>query len=98
MNFYKTTNYLKSEIAKKEAEIKQLKKEIFDAQVREFYWHINERLRVMDEDFYNTQWEISFGDKSVTLPNCAEVFQGIEQVLFDYMEEENILRKDGEGE
>jgi len=94
MNFYKTTNYLKSEIAKKEAEIKQLKKEIFDAQVREFYWHINERVRVMDEDFYDTQWEISFGDKSVTLPNCAEVFQGIEQVLFDYMEEENIQHKE----
>ena len=94
MNFYKTTNYLKSEIAKKEAEIKQLKKEIFDAQVREFYWHINERVRVMDEDFYDTQWEISFGDKSVTLPNCAEVFQGIEQVLVDYMEEENIQHKE----
>jgi len=48
----------------------------------------------MDEDFYDTQWEISFGDKSVTLPNCAEVFQGIEQVLFDYMEEENIQHKE----
>jgi len=60
MNFYKTTNYLKSEIAKKEAEIKQLKKEIFDAQVREFYWHINERVRVMDEDFYDTEIEIAY--------------------------------------
>ena len=94
MKFYNTSDYLTNEIAKKEAELKNLKKEVHDAQVREFYWHINERLRVMDEEFYNTDWTISFGEKSVTLPNCAEVFQGIEQVLFDYMETENIQYKE----
>ena len=90
MKFYNTSDYLASEIAKKEAELKKLKKEVHDAQVREFYWHINSRLREMDEEFYNTQWTISFGNQSITLPNCAEVFQGIEQTIFDYMEDEGI--------
>ena len=98
MTFYKTSSYIATQIEIKEKELRELRILEEHAKVREFYWHINEQLRVMDEKFYNTEWTISFGNKSVTLPNCAEVFQGIEQVLFDYMEEENILHKDGEGE
>lgn len=90
MTFYYTASHFEEEIAKKEKELQELKMLKEHAEIREFYWHINSRLREMDEAFYNSEWVISFDGKTVTLPNCAEVFQGIEQVLFDYMEVENI--------
>lgn len=93
MKFYNTSDYLTNEIAKKEAELKKLKKEVHDAQVREFYWHINNRLHEMDENFYNSPWTISFDGKTITLPNFAEVFQGIEQTIADYMDDEGIEYK-----
>ena len=98
MTFYRTSNYIATQIEIKEKELRELRILEENAKIREFYWHINERLRAMDEEFYNTDWTISFGDKSVTLPNCADVFQGIEQVIFDYMEEENILYKESKDE
>lgn len=95
MTFYYTSSHFESEIAKKERELQELKALAEQAKVREFYFHIMEGLRCGDEEFYNTSWKISFGEKTVTLPNCAEVFQAVEQVIADYMEEEGIEYKEG---
>lgn len=94
MTFYYTSSHFESEIAKKEKELQKLKLLAEHAKIREFYFHIMEGLRCGDEEFYNTSWKISFGEKTITLPNYADVFQGIEQVIVDYMEEEEIEHKE----
>ena len=93
MTLHRTSNYYALQIEAKEKELQELRLLEEHAKVREFYYHINERLREMDEEFYNTPWTISFGSQSITLPNFAEVFQGIEQTIFDYMETEGIENK-----
>lgn len=40
------------------------------------------------EKFYCVDWRISFGTKSVTLHNCATVYNNIHDMLADILEEE----------
>ena len=91
-HFYKASHF-ESEIKKKEKELQELKALAEQAKIREFYFYIMEELRCGDEAFYNYSWTISFGEKTINIPNCADVFQGIEQVLCDYMEDEGIEHK-----
>ena len=98
MALHRTSNYYALQIEAKEKELQELRRLEEHARVKEFYYHINERLREMDEEFYNTPWTISFGSQSITLPNLAEVFQGIEQTIFDYMETEGIEKQKEESD
>ncbi len=40
------------------------------------------------DKFYSTDWRVSFGNKSVKLHNCALVYNGIEELLIDVLDEE----------
>lgn len=98
MNMYETQNYLDAQIAKKEREIAELKQKRFDAQIREFYWFIQDQLDTSKPEFLDSTWKISFMGKTVELNNYADVFGGIEQTLINYMEEDEIEYKRGEDE
>ena len=96
MKFFYTASHFETEIAKKEKELQELRRLAEHARVREFHRHITNRLHNMDDEFHETEWTISFGSQSITLPNYAEVFQGIEQTIVDYMEDEGIEYNKGE--
>ena len=60
------------------------------AGIKGFYKFIMDRFDIGDKRFHESSWTISFDDKSIELPNCAEVFQGIEQAIADFMDAEGI--------
>ena len=99
MKMYETQNYLDSQIAQKEREIAELKKKRFEAQVREFFWFIQDQVSDgTNPDFLNATWKISIMGRTVDLNNYADVFGGIEQTLINYMEEEEIEYTRGNAE
>ena len=99
MTFYYTAEYLKEELAKAERHVAELKAQIEEAEVRGFYFHIKnampdfEDCEALDE-FYNTNWEISFGSRTLRLDNCAQVYQDIEALLENYMDDCGIQYKE----
>ena len=91
--FYETKDYIEREIARKEREIAELKQRAFDAQVREFYWHIENMMGAegaLADKFLDAPWEISFMGQSVKLNNYANVWETIHGLLIDYMDEDEI--------
>ena len=90
MTLYETKEHIAREIAQKEKELAELKQKQFDAQIREFYWFINDQLDTAKPEFLESTWKISFMGKTVELNNYADVFGGIEQTLINYMEEDEI--------
>ena len=100
MKMYETAAYLESEIRKAENRLAELKNKLHAAEVREFYWHIKSALDACEtpekwDSFYATEWKISFGRKTINLYNCAQVFNGIEATLEEYMDDEGIEYKRG---
>lgn len=95
MKLYETREHIAKEILRKEAELARLKEKLFDAQIREFYWFINDQLDTGNPEFLESTWKISFMGKTVELNNYADVFSGIEQTLINYMEEDEIEYKRG---
>ena len=98
MKFYETQDYLDAQRAKKEREIAQLKQKRFEAQVREFYWFMQDNLDTSRAEFLEATWKISFMGKTVELYNFAEVFAGIDQLLVDFMEEDGIEYSRGQND
>ena len=97
--FYETSGYLKQKLALAEKEVANLKHQIEQAQVREFYWHLTNALTRCDtenewERFYESNFTITFQDKTVTLYNGAQIFQDIQSALECYMDEDNIEYKE----
>ena len=90
MTLYETKEHIAREIAQKEKELAELKQKQFDAQIREFYWFIQDQLDTANPEFLESTWKISFMGKTVELNNYADVFGGIEQTLINYMEEDEI--------
>ena len=91
MKLYETKEHIAREIARKEKELAELKQKLFDTQVREFYWFIQDQVTAeVNPDFLNATWTISIMGKTVELNNYADVFGGIEQTLINYMEEDDI--------
>ena len=91
MKLYETKEHIMQEIVRKETELAKLKQKLFDAQIREFYWFIQDQVAAdINPDFLNATWEISIMGKTVKLNNYADVFGGIEQTLINYMEEDEI--------
>ena len=88
--FYETPDYIGREIARKEKELQDLKRRQFDAQVREFYWHIEDTCNADNSEFLDAPWEISFMGQSVKLNNYANVWEAIHGLLIDYMDEDEI--------
>ncbi len=97
--FYETANHLKREIERKERELQELKQKLHGSEVREFYWFIQDQVSAeMTADFLNSSWVISFMGKTVKLYNCAETFSGIEDLLTNYMDDDEIEYKRGENQ
>ena len=91
MKLYETKEHITREIVRKETELAQLKQKLFDAQIREFYWFLQDQVTKEENfDFLNATWKISIMGKTVELNNYADVFGGIEQTLINYMEEDEI--------
>lgn len=88
--FYETTEYIGREIARKERELAELKQRAQDAQIREFYWHIEDMMDTDNPKFLEAPWKLSFMGKSVELNNYANVWEAIHGLLIDYMDEDEI--------
>ena len=89
-NFYESTNYLQSQITKKERELEELRRKQFDAQIREFFWYIEDKMNADSHEFLDTTWGLSFMGKSIELNNYANVWETIHGLLIDYMDEDEI--------
>ena len=97
--FYDTSAHLAQKLAQAEKEVENLKIQIQQAQVREFYWHMTNALDRCDteaewEQFYESDFTITFQGKTVTLYNGAQIFQDIQSALECYMDEDNIEYKE----
>lgn len=88
--FYETKNYIEYQIAQKEQELAELRRKAFDAQVREFYWHIENVCDAEKPEFLDASWEISFMGQTVKLNNYANVWEAFHGLLIDYMDEDEI--------
>lgn len=95
--FYETKNYIEHQIAQKERELAELRQKAFDAQVREFYWHIENECNPENQAFLDAPWKIEFMGKSVELNNYANVWEAIHGLLIDYMDEDEIPYNRGGG-
>ena len=69
--------------------------EIQERSHRDFLTHINKTMPVADCDNYDAEWDkfiqiewtISFNGQTITIDNCAQVYQGIYDMLSDYIDE-----------
>ena len=86
MKFFKTADGISAEIERKEKEIQQLRYQLYDAKIREFYSHVMREFDTDNQRFLDAEWTISFMGRSVTLSNMAEVFQGITGTIEEHMD------------
>lgn len=96
--FYETSDYIAREIARKEKELEDLKRRQYDASVREFYWHIEDKMNADSHEFLDTTWGLSFMGKSIELNNYANVWEAFHGLLIDYMDEDEIPYERGRGD
>lgn len=85
-----------SEIAGLEKQIFHLREVIYLEQLKAFRKHMSECFENMMGDdctnesvdsFYNSEFKIAWRGKTVTLANGADVFQGIEEIIENEIEE-----------
>ena len=88
-----------SEITGLKAQITHLKHEIYVEQLKAFRKHLEDAFEeLMSDDstdasvdsFYNSEFKINWRGKTVTLGNGAEVFQGIEEIIQNEIDNEEV--------
>ena len=92
---YETANYLTAQIAKKERELRELRNQLYRAEIRDFYLFVMKNFDAENVAFLESEWSISFMGKTVTLPNMAEICDGITTTIEEYMDNEGIEYKRG---
>ena len=91
MTFYTTQEHIRREIEKKERELQNLRFQLHGAEVREFYWFMeNEVSHEMSNEFLSSTWKISFMGKTVELDNLSVTFEGMENLLTTYMDDQGV--------
>lgn len=97
--FYETSDYIAREIARKQKELEDLQRRQYDAKVREFYWHIEDKMNLDSPEFLEAPWKIEFMGKSIELNNYANVWEAFHGLLIDYMDEDEIpYSREGDNE
>ena len=91
MAFFYTSEHLAKQLAEAENRAARLRVAVWEAKVREFYFHIvNGGDAVGDDEwekFTNSPWTVSFMVKTVELENSADLYAGFVGLLRDYMDE-----------
>jgi hypothetical protein len=87
---------VKKQIEHVENELKMERHTAYVKQLRDFNNHLSACFDILIgdcsdnntmESFYNSKFEITFRGKKVYLINGAEVFQGIEEIIYNEIEE-----------
>lgn len=89
---YATVKEIELQINKAESELRELKWKLEEAKVKAFHEKmVNEFVNLDTEqkydEFYRKNFVIRFGDDEVTIPNNALIWQGIEDLLKEYIED-----------
>ena len=103
MAFFYTSEHLAKQLAEAEKRAARLRVLVWEARVREFYFHIvNGGDTVSDDEwekFANAPWTVSFMGKTVELENSADLYEGFVGLLRDYMDDAEIpYGREGEEE